>query len=63
MNLENFEKRLEAVEQRNRGVELDKSWEKSWTRKIIIAILTYLAIVLFFYIAQLSKPFTFRKLI
>jgi len=38
-------------------VELDKAWEVSWARKIIIAILTYLTIVLFFFFAQLSKPF------
>lgn len=51
------EKRLEAIEQRNRRVELDKAWETSWTRKIIIAIFTYITIVLFFFVAQLPKPF------
>ena len=55
--MKNFEKRLEAIEQRNKKVELDKAWETSWTRRIIIAILTYLTIVLFFYFAQLPKPF------
>ncbi|MBT3297412.1 hypothetical protein HN385_00650 [archaeon] len=52
-----IEKRLIAIEQRNSKVEYDKAWETSWSRKIIIAILTYATIVLFFYIAQLPKPF------
>ena len=52
-----IEKRLNTIEQRNNKVELDKAWETSWSRKIIIAVLTYATIVLFFYIAQLPKPF------
>ena len=55
--MKDFEKRLETIEQRNKKVELDKAWEASWTRRIIIAILTYLIIVLFFYFAQFPKPF------
>ena len=55
MNL--LEKRLEAIEQRNKRVELDKAWETSWLRKIIIAILTYITVVLFFFAAELQKPF------
>jgi len=52
-----IEKRLEAIEQRNKKVELDKAWETSLSRKIIIAVLTYITIVLFFFIAELPKPF------
>jgi uncharacterized ion transporter superfamily protein YfcC len=55
--MSDFEKRLNAIEQRNKKVELDKAWETSWSRKIIIAILTYAVIVLFFFMAQLPKPF------
>jgi len=51
-----IEKRLEAIEQRNKKVELDKAWETSLSRKIIIAVLTYITIVLFFFIAELPKP-------
>ena len=53
----NIERRLEIIEQRNRKVELDKAWETSFSRKIIIAILTYVTIVLFFFFAHLSRPF------
>ncbi len=52
-----IEKRLTAIEQRNKRVELNKAWETSFARKIIITLLTYITIVLFFLIAQLPKPF------
>lgn len=39
--------RLAKIEERNARVEADKTWETSWTRKISIAILTYLVICLF----------------
>jgi len=55
--MKNIEKRINLIEQRNKKVELDKAWETSWTRKIIIIILTYVTIVLFFYVAKLPKPF------
>ena len=55
--MSDIEKRLAAIEQRNKKVELDKAWETSWSRRIAIAVLTYLTIVLFFYFAQLPKPF------
>jgi len=47
---------LELIKERNKRVELDKAWETSWTRKIIIAVLTYIVIVIFFYFAELPKP-------
>lgn len=49
--------RIENIEHRNKRVELDKAWEISFVRKIIIALLTYMVIVLFFYAANLPKPF------
>ena len=41
MELKNLEKEIENIKERNKKVELDKSWETSWTRKICIMILTY----------------------
>jgi hypothetical protein len=54
--MDDIEKRLEAIENRNKRVELEKAWETSWTRKILIAVLTYFTVVLFFVAAQLSNP-------
>ncbi|HLC58763.1 MAG TPA: hypothetical protein VJI68_02785 [Candidatus Nanoarchaeia archaeon] len=55
--MNDVEKRLTTIEQRNGKVEVDKAWETSWSRKIIIAVLTYATIVLFFFVAQFPKPF------
>jgi len=52
------EKEIELIKQRNKRVEADKAWETSLFRKIIIAIFTYVVIVVFFYFAGLPKPFT-----
>jgi len=57
INMKDIEKRLEAIEQRNKRVELDKAWEISRLRKILIAVLTYITVVSFFFVAQLPKPF------
>lgn len=36
---------LDAIHERNARVEADKAWETSWTRRIIITILTYIVIM------------------
>lgn len=46
-DIKNLEKRIEKIEERNRSVELNKAWETSLTRKILVAIFTYLAIALY----------------
>lgn len=55
--MKDIEKRIKLIEDRNKKVELDKAWETSFSRKVIIAFLTYITIVLFFLVAQLPKPF------
>ncbi len=52
-----IENEIKKIKERNIKVELDKKWETSITRKVIIAILTYLVIVLFFFAANLTNPF------
>ena len=44
-----IKKEIENIKTRNKRVELDKKWETSWTRKICIAIFTYLVVVLYSY--------------
>ncbi|HTW96366.1 MAG TPA: hypothetical protein VMD74_01750 [Candidatus Methylomirabilis sp.] len=55
--IEDVQKEIEEIKKRNQKVETDKSWETSWTRKIIVSSLTYIVIVVFFYFAGLPKPF------
>lgn len=52
---ENPEKRLTALEERNRRVEADKAWEISWFRRISILIFTYFLAFLFMLITDLEK--------
>ena len=55
--LEQLKKDIAEIKERNARVELDKAWEVSGARKVLITILTYIVIVLFFYFAHLPKPF------
>ncbi|MDO8514891.1 MAG: hypothetical protein Q7S14_00160 [bacterium] len=54
--MNDLEKRIAVLEERNQRVEKDKAWETSWTRKIVIAILTYLTITIYFFTINVDKP-------
>ncbi len=47
--LEQLERRVLAIEQRNERVEKDKAWETSFTRIIVVSVLTYFVAVLAFW--------------
>ncbi len=47
-----LEKRIEAIEKRNKKVETDKAWETSMTRKICIMVLTYIVVIMYSYIIK-----------
>lgn len=53
MELRDLEKNVEEILERNKRVELDKKWETSLTRKICIAVLTYIVVII--YSALISK--------
>jgi len=55
--IEELQLEIEEIKKRNQRVEADKAWETSWTRKIVVSVLTYIVIVVFFYFAGLPKPF------
>ena len=40
-----LQEEIEKIKTRNARVELDKSWETSWTRRLFICLLTYLVVV------------------
>lgn len=42
--MKDLEKRIARIEQRNKQVEQNKAWETSWTRRISIALLTYVVV-------------------
>ncbi len=49
---------LTKIKERNFRVEADKAWETSWSRKFMIACLTYTVVVIFFFSADFAQPFT-----
>lgn len=55
-SLSTLQKEIDLIKQRNLRVEADKSWETSSTRKIAVAILTYLTVLLFFSVIHVEKP-------
>ena len=55
--IEELRREIEEIKKRNQRVETDKAWETSWSRKIVVSVLTYIVIVIFFYFAELPKPF------
>lgn len=43
-DIQELEERVKKLEARNKGVELNKAWETSYTRRILIIVFTYLTI-------------------
>lgn len=54
---EQLQLEIDEIKKRNQRVEADKAWETSWTRRLIVLVLTYTVIVIFFFFAQLPSPF------
>ena len=58
MELRDLEKNIEEILERNKRVELDKKWETSNTRKICIAVLTYIVVIIYsFLISKTTNVF------
>jgi hypothetical protein len=47
---------IKLIQERNRRVETDKAWEISKTRRAIIAIITYLIVVVFLMLIAAPSP-------
>lgn len=54
--LASLQKEIESIKLRNRRVEKDKAWETSMARKVSVATLTYLTILLFFIVIKVENP-------
>lgn len=53
----NIEKEIEIIKKRNKKVEGDKAWEISWTRRVFIAIATYVVAVIWLILIEENIPF------
>lgn len=47
---------LEQIKERNERVEADKAWETSRTRRILIAVMTYIVIAIFLWSIKAPNP-------
>jgi len=54
--MEDLERRLKEIEERNRKVESDKGWETSWTRRGLLTLFTYIAIGTYMWAIEIHRP-------
>jgi len=54
--MDNLEQRIKKIEERNQKVETDKAWETGWTRRVLLTIFTYLAIGVYMWAIDISRP-------
>lgn len=55
--MNDLEKRVAAIEARNKKVELDKAWESSWARRFSIGALTYAVVAAYLVCIDNDAPF------
>jgi len=55
--IKELEKRIVAIEKRNKKVELDKAWETCLIRKILIIVMTYIFALLYLTVADTTNPY------
>lgn len=53
---ESLESRIRKIEERNRYVEQNKSWETSWVRRVCISILTYIVVLTYSWWIGTPRP-------
>lgn len=56
-NILKLEKEILQIQKRNKKVEIDKAWETSTERKIIVAVTTYFTMVLLMFVIKTNNPF------
>ncbi len=57
MSKGSVEERLAVIEARNARVERDKAWETSLIRRVSIALLTYVVVLVYLFMIDNDQPF------
>ena len=53
---EAIKKEFETIRERNRRVELDKAWEVSWARRVLVAVITYVIAGIWLLVIGNTRP-------
>jgi len=56
ITLSSLAQEVEQIKERNRRVEIDKQWETSMMRKVLLILFTYGSIGLYMYAIGVNKP-------
>lgn len=56
VSLEKLEEELDEIKSRNVRVEVEKAWELSWTRRILLVLFTYLTLGFYMSAINIDKP-------
>ena len=56
MKLKILEEKIRKIEERNKKVESDKSWELSYFRRSLLVLFTYLAIGFYLQAVKIPQP-------
>lgn len=54
--LQDLENEINKIKERNKRVEVDKKWETSFTRRILLIAFTYIAIGLYMNAININEP-------
>ena len=54
--MESLEKEIKEIKKRNAWVEEDKAWETSWSRRVSLALITYILISFYMIYLGVEKP-------
>jgi hypothetical protein len=54
--MDDLEQRIGNIEERNSQVEVNKAWETSWTRRLLLTLFTYLAVAVYLWVIDVPRP-------
>ena len=56
--IQDLEKEIQLLKERNKRVEIDKRWETSFTRRFLLIVFTYLSIGIYLNVINIPNPWT-----
>ena len=57
MDYRRLSREVSAIHKRNRRVEAEKAWERSYTRRAMLSIFTYIAIAVYLFAVDIPNAF------